>query len=95
MPITPVNDNLLVEPVKTDERKIGSIVLADAAKDGHKRGVVLAVGPGRISEQGQAIPVRIKKGCTVIYSGHAADVDHDGKQLKLVGERAVLAVVDG
>jgi len=94
--IKPLADRVLVRPVEREERTKGGILLPDTAKEKPQLGKVLAVGPGRLNDEGQRQPLEVKVGDTVLFSKYAGtELKVDGEELLLITERDILAVVEG
>ncbi|PIS21780.1 co-chaperone GroES [candidate division WWE3 bacterium CG_4_10_14_0_2_um_filter_42_7] len=95
MNIKPLFDNLLIEPEKEVQEKTSSgIFIPDSAKEKPQRGLVLAVGEGKKDENGKLVPMGVKVGDLVIFKKWGGDeIKVDGKELKLVSESDVLAIV--
>lgn len=96
MNIKPLFDNLLVEPEKESQEKTASgIFIPDSAKEKPQRGRVLAIGGGKKDEEGKLIPMEVKVGNVVIFKKWGGDeIKVDGKELKLVSESDVLAIIE-
>ena len=84
-----------VEPSEAEERTASGLVIPDTAKEKPQQGKVLAVGPGRWSDdEGKHFPLDIKVGDTVLYSKYGGtEVSHSGKDLLILTSRDVLAIV--
>lgn len=94
--IKPLADRVLVRPQEREERTKGGIVLPDTAKEKPQMGKVLAVGPGRLLENGQRVAMDVKEGDTILFSKYAGtELKVDGEDLLLINERDILAVVEG
>ena len=95
MKLQPLEDRIVVRPGQSEETTASGLVIPDTAKEKPQQGEVLAVGPGRTSEQtGQVIPLSIKVGDTVIYSKYGGtEITVDGEDLLILSSRDVLAVV--
>jgi chaperonin GroES len=94
MKLNPLYDHVVVEPLEAEGKTAGGIVLPDTAKEKSTQGKVLAVGGGRILPNGKVVAPSVKVGDTVIYSKYGgSDVKVDGKELKIVGESEILAVL--
>ena len=93
--IRPLGDKVVVKPSEAEETSSGGIILPDAAREKPQQGEVLAVGPGKRSEQsGDIIPLDIKVGDTVLYSKYGGtEVSVDGEDLLVLNGRDVLAKV--
>jgi chaperonin GroES len=95
MKITPLNDKVLIERVEADDKTAGGIILPDTAKEKPKQGKVLALGEGKILENGQRVPFQVKVGDRVLFSSYAGnEVQVDGKEYLVMSEDDILAVVD-
>jgi chaperonin GroES len=87
--IKPLEDRILVRPEEGEE-----IVIPDTAKEKPQEGTVLAIGPGKRSEQGELIPMDVSEGDRVIYSKYGGtDIKLDGEDLLILSSRDVLAIV--
>jgi chaperonin GroES len=95
MKITPLNDKVLIERVEADDKTAGGIILPDTAKEKPKQGKVLALGEGKLLENGQRVPFQVKIGDRVLFSSYAGnEVQVDGKEYLVMSEDDILAVVD-
>lgn len=93
----PLSDHVLIEPIDAPDRSKGGIILPDIAKEGLRptEGKVLAVGPGRVLENGQRIAPDVKKGDRVIFSKYAAtEIKYDGMTLTTVRDTEILLVLE-
>ncbi|MCG0238610.1 MAG: co-chaperone GroES [Firmicutes bacterium] len=96
MNIRPLGDRVLVKPMEREERTKSGIVLPDTAKEKPQQGKVLAVGKGRLLENGQTVPLDVKEGDTVIFSKYAGtEIKIDGEEYLILSERDILAVIVG
>ena len=95
MNIRPLGERVLVKVVEAEEKTFGGIVLPDTAKEKPQRGVVLAVGAGRLLENGQVVPCDVKVGDTVLFSKYSGVSVKDGNEevLFLMGDRDILGVL--
>ncbi len=94
--LKPLGDRVLIEPGKAEEVTSGGIILPDTAKKKPREGKVLAVGSGRLLENGQRAPLGVAVGDTVIYSEYAGtEVKVGDKEYVLVSEDSLLAIKDG
>ena len=95
MKLKPLSDHVVIEPLEAEEKTTGGIVLPDTAKEKSTRGKVLAVGSGKVLDNGKVIALSVKSGDKVIYSKYAgSEVKVEGKELKIVSESEILAVID-
>src|SRR5262245_29290333 len=94
MNVQPLADRLLVKRVEEEETKRGGIIIPDTAKEKPQEGEVVAVGPGRLTEDGKRVPIEVKKGDRILmgkYSG--TDVRISGEEYVILREDDVLAVL--
>ncbi|GAB6166290.1 co-chaperone GroES [Thermostilla marina] len=92
--LRPLDDRIVVEPVAAEETTAGGIVLPDTAKEKPQRGTVLAVGPGKLLDDGSRGEMSVAVGDEVIFGKYAgSDIEVDGKELKILRESEVLAKV--
>ncbi len=92
--IRPLDDRVVVEPLEAEETTAGGIVLPDTAKEKPQRGTVLAVGPGRLLENGSRGDLSVAVGDEVIYGKYGgSDIEVDGNEVKVLRESDILAKV--
>ncbi len=90
--IEPLVDRLLVKPIEKEEVTKGGIVLPDTAKEKPQEGQVLAVGPGRLSEDGKRIAMDVKVGDIVLYARYGGtEIKVDDEELIILRESDILA----
>jgi chaperonin GroES len=93
--IRPLGDKILVERLEADSKTRGGIYLPDSAKEKPKEGRVLAVGDGRILDDGTRVKFTVKEGDRIIFASFAGtEIKHDGKGILILSEEDVLAIVD-
>ena len=93
MVLRPLADRVVVKPIQADEKTKGGIVLPDTAKDKPQEGEVIAVGPGRILDNGTKVAPEIKVGDRVIYSKYSgSEIKIEGEEYLIVRESDILAV---
>jgi chaperonin GroES len=97
MNLQPLEDRIVVRPSEAEETTVSGLVIPDTAKEKPQQGEVLAVGPGRRSEQsGELIPVDVTTGDVVLYSKYGGtEVSVDGEDLLVLSSRDVLAKLGG
>jgi chaperonin GroES len=95
MNLQPLEDRIVVRPGESEERTASGLVIPDTAKEKPQQGEVLAVGPGRRSDNtGEIIPTDVKVGDTVVYSKYGGtEITIEGEDLLILNARDVLAVV--
>ncbi|CAN5618885.1 co-chaperone GroES [soil metagenome] len=96
MNLKPLDDRIVVKPNEAEERTASGLVIPDTAKEKPQQGSVLAVGPGKRSDQsGELIPMDVKEGDTVLYSKYGGtEITVDGDDLLVLSARDVLAIVE-
>jgi len=94
--LRPLDDRVVVQPVEAEERTAGGIVLPDAAREKPQRGKIVAVGPGKLLDNGQRGQLSIAVGDEVIYGKYGGtDIEVDGNDVKILRESDILAKVVG
>jgi chaperonin GroES len=95
MNLQPLEDRLVVRPSESEETTASGLVIPDTAKEKPQQGEVLAVGPGKRSEQsGELIPLDVNVGDTVVYSKYGGtEITSGGEDLLILNARDVLAIV--
>jgi chaperonin GroES len=92
--VRPLEDRVVVEPVEAPAQTSGGILLPDTAKEKPQRGRVIAVGPGKLLENGNRAAVAVAKGDEVLYGRYAGtDIEVDRKEIKILRESDILAKV--
>jgi chaperonin GroES len=90
--IEPLGDRVVIKPTPKEEVSKGGIVLPDTAKEKPQEGKIIAVGPGRLTEEGKRIAMDVKKGDKVIYSKYAGtEFKLDTEELIIMREGDILA----
>jgi chaperonin GroES len=90
--LEPLADRLVVKPIEREEVTKGGIVLPDTVKEKPQEGEVLAVGPGRLSEDGKRIPMDIKVGDIVLYAKYGGtEIKIEEEELMILRESDILA----
>ena len=90
--IEPLGDRVVIKSTPKEEVSKGGIVLPDTAKEKPQEGKIIAVGPGRLTEEGNRIAMEVKKGDKVIYSKYAGtEFKLDGEELIIMREGDILA----
>jgi|SRR5687768_6365344 chaperonin GroES len=93
--VRPLNDKVLIERSKAEDKTKGGIILPEGSKEKPKEGKIVAVGQGRLSEKGERLPFQVKKGDRVLFKSYAGtDVKLDGKDYILMSEEEILAVIE-
>ena len=94
MKLRPLHDRVVVRRVKEEEKTKGGIIIPDTAKEKPQEGEVVAVGPGRVADNGNRVPVDVAVGDKVIYSKYGGtEVKYAGAEYLILSARDVLAVI--
>jgi len=94
MKIRPLADRVVVKPIETEEKKVGGIIIPDTAKEKPQQGKVVAVGPGKISDNGQKIAMEVKNGDIVLYGKYSGtEVTIDDEEYLIMRESDILAIL--
>ena len=92
--IKPLEDRIVVKAIEAEQTTASGLVIPDTAKEKPQEGEVLAIGPGRIDDNGNRVPLDVKVGDKVIYSKYGGtEVKYAGEELLILSARDVLAVV--
>lgn len=95
MKVTPLFDNVLIEPLEAEEKTASGIILPDSAKEKPQMGVIRAVGKGKMGPKGDVHPMVVKVGDKVMYKKWGGnEVKMNGKDWTLVSQEDILAVID-
>lgn len=95
MSIRPLADRILVKRIEEEEVKIGGIIIPDTAKEKPQEGKIIAVGPGRLADDGKRVPLEVKAGDRVLIGKYAGtEVKLNGEEHLIMREDDVLAVID-
>ena len=93
--IKPLEDRIVIRQVEAEQTTASGLVIPDTAKEKPQEGEVIAVGPGRVDDNGNRIPVDVKVGDVVIYSRYGGtEVKYNGEDYLLLNARDILAVVE-
>ena len=94
--IKPLGDRVVVKPIEEEEVTKSGIVLPDTAKEKPQKGEVLAVGSGKLLENGQRVPIEVKPGDIVYFTKYGGtEIEIDGEEYKILdAERDLLAVIE-
>jgi len=94
MNIKPLADRVVVKPAEQTETKSGSIIIPDTAKEKPQQGKIVAVGPGKISDNGAKIAMEVKVGDTILYGKYSGtEVTVDKEDYLIMRESDILAVL--
>jgi chaperonin GroES len=94
--VRPLDDRVLIKPLEAEQKTAGGIVLPDTAKEKPQKGTVVAVGPGRILDDGSRGEMSVKAGDTVLFAKYSGtEVTIDGVEHQIMRETDVLAILEG
>ena len=95
MGIRPLQDRIIVKRLEGEEKTKGGIIIPDAAKEKPAEGKVIAVGKGKIGEDGKVRPLDVKKGDKVLFSKYAGtEIKIDGEEHLIMREEDILGVIE-
>ena len=96
MQIKPLRDHILIEPIKEEEKTKSGIFLPDTiTKDKSEQGVIIAVGPGKKTDDGKIIPVSVKPQDKVLFTKYGpSEIKVDGKEYLIAKEEDILALIE-
>ncbi|MDY0291725.1 MAG: co-chaperone GroES [Desulfuromonadaceae bacterium] len=96
MNIKPLHDRIIVKCVEEETKTAGGIIIPDtASKEKPQQGVVLAVGPGKVTNEGKVLPMMVKKDDKVLFGKYAGtDIKIDGEDYLIMREEDVLGIVE-
>ena len=97
MNLQPIGDRIIVRRESSDAKSAGGILIPDAAQKKPQRGVILAVGPGKLNKKGERQPLQLKAGDKVLFTSWAGDEFKDRKEageVLVMHEEDVLAVIE-
>lgn len=93
--LKPLADRILVAPLEAEEKTASGIVLPDTAKEKPQQGKVVAVGPGRIKDNGERVAVSVEEGQTVLFARYAGtEIKQNGTKYLIMNESEILAIVE-
>lgn len=92
--IQPLFDNVLIKPLEAEAKTASGIILPDTAKEKPQAGLVVAIGPGAVNEDGKKIPMEVKVGDKVMYKKWGGnEVKVEGVEMMLVEQKDILAIL--
>ena len=95
MKIRPLNDRVVVLREDKERKSTGGIIIPDTAKEKPQRGKVVAVGPGKMGDDGKRISMEVKKGDHVLFAKYAGtDIKFDGVEHVIMREEDILSVIE-
>ncbi|GIW23884.1 MAG: 10 kDa chaperonin [Meiothermus sp.] len=92
--LRPLGDRVVVKRIEEEAKTKGGIVLPDTAKEKPQKGKVIAVGSGRLLDNGTKVPLEVKQGDTVVFAKYGGtEIEIDGEEYIILSERDLLAVM--
>ncbi len=94
--LRPLGDRVVVQAIAKDQTTSSGIVLPDTVQEKPQEGLIKAVGPGKLDQNGNRVALQVEVGDTVIYAKYAGtEVNQDDEEYLILGEQDILAVVEG
>jgi len=95
MKMKPLGDRVIVKPLGKEEEKVGGIIIPDTAKEKPQEGKIEAVGPGKLTESGDRLPMNVKEGQKVLYGKYSGtEVKIDGEEYLIMHEDDIFGVIE-
>ena len=95
MNVRPLRDRILVKRLEEEEQRIGGIIIPDTAKEKPQQGKAVAVGTGRVTDEGKIVPLDVKVGDRILFGKYAgSEIKLDGEEYLIVREDEVLGILD-
>jgi chaperonin GroES len=92
--LKPLGDRVVIELVESEEKTASGIVIPDSAKEKPQEGKVVAVGTGRVLDNGERVALEVSEGDTIIFSKYAGtEVKYQGNEYLIIRENDILAVI--
>jgi chaperonin GroES len=96
MNVRPLRDRILIKRIEEGEQRVGGIIIPDTAKEKPQQGRVVAVGHGRVTDEGKVMPLDVKAGDTILFGKYSGtEIKLDGEEFLIIREEEVLGVVEG
>ena len=93
--VKPIGDRILVEPAEEKEVKKGGIIIPESAKEKPQEAIVIALGTGKVDDNGKKIAFEVKKGDRVLVSKYGGtEIKIDGKEYKILSSDDILAILE-
>ncbi len=94
MKIKPLSDRVIVEPIEKAEEKKSGIIIPDTAKEKPQEGKIIAVGPGKRTEDGKLLPMDVKEGDKILYGKYSGtEIKIDGKEYLIMHQDDILGII--
>ena len=94
MTVRPLHDRLIVQRIDEGEQKVGGIIIPDTAKEKPQQGTVLAVGKGKVNDDGKRVPLDVKVGDRILFGKYtSSEIKLDGEELLIMREDEILGII--
>jgi chaperonin GroES len=94
MNLRPLGDRVVVKPAQAEEKTSGGIILPDTAKEKPQQGEVMAVGAGKLKNDGERTPMELKVGDKVLYGKYAGtEISYEGEKYLIMNENDIMAIL--
>jgi chaperonin GroES len=95
MKVRPLHDRILVHRLEEGEQRVGGIIIPDTAKEKPQQGKVVAVGNGKVKDDGKRVPLDVKQGDTILFGKYSGqEIKIDGEEYLILREDEVLAILE-
>ncbi|WAC08672.1 MAG: co-chaperone GroES [Thermodesulfobacteriota bacterium] len=95
MKIRPLQDRVIVKRVEEEEKTKGGIIIPDTAKEKPQEGQIIAVGPGKVTDDGKKIPMEVKVGDRVLFGKYSgSEIKMDGEEHLIMREDDILGIIE-
>ena len=96
MKIRPLHDRVIVRRLEEEEKTKGGIIIPDTAKEKPQEGKVIAVGKGKVTEEGKVIPLDVKAGDKILFGKYSGtEIKVEGEELLIMREEDILGIIEG
>ncbi len=96
MNVRPLRDRVVVRRIEEQEQKVGGIIIPDTAKEKPQQGKVIAVGTGKVNDEGKVFPLDVKVGDTVLFGKYSGtEIKLEGTDYLIVREEEILGIIEG
>ena len=94
MDIKPLGDRVVVKPLEAEEKTKGGIIIPDTAKEKPQEGEIVAVGNGKVLEDGKVFPLEVKKGDRILFGKYSGtEIKVNGEELLMMREEEILGII--
>ena len=93
--LKPLADRVIIKPMETEEKTKGGIIVPDTAKEKPVEGIIIAVGPGKVTEEGKQVKLEVKEGDKVLYGKYSGtEVTVEGEEYLIMRESDIFAIIN-